>query len=74
MNETIKELFEQLNTCLENRNYRQFADLIDKTNPIDIAEYIGSLPDDRLTTVFRLLKKILQQIFLRSLRHPPVKK
>lgn len=57
MNETIKELFEQLNTCLENRNYRQFADLIDKTNPIDIAEYIGSLPDDRLTTVFRLLKK-----------------
>ena len=57
MNENIITLCEQLNGFLENHNYRQFTELINKTNPIDVAEYISELPDDKLTTAFRLLKK-----------------
>ena len=57
MNDNTQALCEQLNEYLDNRNYRQFTDLIDKTNPIDVAEYISSLPDNKLTRVFRLLKK-----------------
>ncbi|MBQ7293326.1 MAG: magnesium transporter [Clostridia bacterium] len=57
MNENIITLCEQLNGFLESHNYRQFTELIDKTNHIDVAEYISELPDDKLTTAFRLLKK-----------------
>jgi len=57
MNENIITLCEQLNGFLESRNYRQFTELINKANPIDVAEYISELPDDKLTTAFRLLKK-----------------
>ena len=57
MNENMEILREKLDKLLEERSYRQFTDLIDTLNPIDVAEYLDTLSDEGLTTVFRLLKK-----------------
>lgn len=57
MNENMEILSENLDRLLNERSYRQFTDLIDDLNPIDVAEYIDTLSDDKLITVFRLLKK-----------------
>ena len=57
MNENMLEIYNELNEYLEKKSYRQFTDLIDKLNPIDVAEYIEEFPEEKLLTVFRLLKK-----------------
>ena len=55
---------EQLDALLNERSYRKFTDLIDALNPIDVAEYLDTLSDEKLITVFRLLKKdIAAEIF-----------
>ena len=57
MNEAQELLFSQLNEALENKRYHQFTELLDRTNAVDIAEYLSTLPTDHLLSVFRLLKK-----------------
>lgn len=57
MNENMELIRKELDALLEARSYRKFTDLIDDINPIDVAEYIETLSDDKLITVFRLLKK-----------------
>lgn len=57
MNENTEPICEELNRFLDNRSYRQFTDLIDRLNPIDVAEYLDMLSDEKLITAFRLLKK-----------------
>ncbi len=46
-----------LYTLLENKNYAEFMRAIDETEPIDIAEFIASLPEERQLSVFRMFKK-----------------
>ena len=46
-----------LYTLLENKNYAEFMRAIDETEPIDVAEFIGSLPEERQLSVFRMLGK-----------------
>ena len=48
---------EKLYTLLENKNYAEFMRAIDETEPIDIAEFISSLPEERQLSVFRMFKK-----------------
>lgn len=57
MNENFEIMCETLNTLLDGRSYHKFTDLIGEMNPVDVAEYVETLSDDRLITVFRLLKK-----------------
>jgi magnesium transporter len=57
MNENFEIMCKTLNELLDARSYHKFMDLIDQTNPVDVAEYVETLSDDRLITVFRLLKK-----------------
>lgn len=49
----LKDLY----TILENKNYTEFMRAIDETEPIDIAEFIASLPEERQLSVFRMFKK-----------------
>lgn len=46
-----------LHFLLENKNYTEFMRAIDETEPIDIAEFIASLPEERQLSVFRMFKK-----------------
>ena len=57
MNHEQNSIFDTLDISLEEKQYRHFADLIDRMNAVDIAEYLGTLSGDRLITVFRFLKK-----------------
>ncbi len=57
MHEFFENNHERLNSLLDSRSYHEFARLIDQANPVDVAEYIDTLTDSRLITVFRLLKK-----------------
>ena len=57
MSENMELTYQELNTLLDTKSYRHFADVIDRLNPIDVAEYVETLSDENLITVFRLLKK-----------------
>lgn len=57
MKEKIERIVEELDELIQNRQFRKFTDIIDELNPIDVAEYIETLSDEKLITVFRLLKK-----------------
>jgi len=57
MSENMELTYQELNTLLDTKSYRHFADVIDRLNPIDVAEYVETLSDEKLITVFRLLKK-----------------
>lgn len=57
MKEKIERIVEELDELIQNRQFRKFTDIIDELNPIDVAEYIETLNDEKLITVFRLLKK-----------------
>ena len=55
---------ETLSTLFENKNYTEFMRAIDDTEPIDIAEFLSSLPEQRQLSVFRMFKKdIAAEIF-----------
>ena len=57
MNENMELIYQNLNDLLSNRSFKQFTNIIDEMNPVDVAEYLETLDDERLLTVFRLLKK-----------------
>ncbi|MBQ8208944.1 MAG: magnesium transporter [Clostridia bacterium] len=49
--------FENLYTLLETKNYSAFMRAIDEQNPIDTAEFISELPQEKQLAVFRMFKK-----------------
>lgn len=49
--------FQTLKEMLDNRQYSSFMRRIDEMNPVDAAEFLTELPDERLPFAFRLLKK-----------------
>ncbi len=49
--------FENLYTLLDNKNYSAFMRAIDEQDPIDTAEFISELPQERQLAVFRMFKK-----------------
>ena len=57
MNETKLQEFQTLTELLDNRRYSSMMRLLDEMNPIDAAEYLTTLPVDRVPFVFRILKK-----------------
>ena len=57
MAEERESIFEELDTALNDKRFRVFTDILNRMNPVDVAEYLGTLEDDRLITAFRLLKK-----------------
>lgn len=48
---------DELTELLDARRYSDFMRAIDEYNPIDAAEFLASLPKERIAIVFRLLKK-----------------
>jgi magnesium transporter len=64
MLENMEAIHAELNSHLDSRSYRQFTDLIDELHPVDVAEYVETLPDEKIVRVFRLLKKdVAAEIF-----------
>ncbi len=57
MNQIKLREFETLNELLESRRYSTLMQHLDEINPIDAAEYLTSLPSERIPMVFRILKK-----------------
>jgi magnesium transporter len=55
--ENREEIFELLNSLLENKKYAEFMRAIDELNDIDAADYLESLPDELELSAFRMLKK-----------------
>ena len=55
--ENRDEAFEILNALLLEKKYSEFMRKIDELNDIDAAEYLMSLPDELMLSVFRMLKK-----------------
>lgn len=49
--------FEALTELLRNRQYSSFMRRIDEMNPMDAAEFLTALPEERIPFAFRLLKK-----------------
>ncbi len=48
---------ETLLELLETRRYSTFIKAVDELNPVDAAEFLAELPEDKLPVVFRMLKK-----------------
>ncbi len=57
MNENKTYDTEALLNLLDRRQYSAFMLQIDELNPVDAAEFLGELSEERLPIVFRLLKK-----------------
>ena len=55
--ENREEIFELLNSLLENKKYSEFMKAIDELNDIDAADYLESLPAELELSAFRMLKK-----------------
>lgn len=49
--------FDVLSELLEKKQYSTFMKAVEELNPVDTAEFLMTLPKDRLPAVFRLLKK-----------------
>ena len=57
MNQQKLQTFETLTELLDTRRYSSLIQQLDEINPIDAAEYLTTLPMERVSFVFRLLKK-----------------
>lgn len=54
---TLNASFEEMLALFENRHYTSLMNRLDTLNPVDTAEFLSSLPTDKLPIIFRLLKK-----------------
>lgn len=54
-----KEKFEELTALLDGKNYSAFMRAVDDVNPIDTADFLASLPEERQLAVFRMFKKTI---------------
>ena len=57
MDESKKYDTEELLVLLDARQYPAFMHRLDELNPVDAADFLSELSNDRLPMVFRLLKK-----------------
>ncbi|MBE6529600.1 MAG: magnesium transporter [Ruminococcaceae bacterium] len=48
---------EKLNQLLEEKKYSQLVRELDEIPPVDAAEFLASLPENRAAVIFRMLKK-----------------
>ncbi len=48
---------EMLHELIESKKYSEFMRVIDEVEPIDAAEFISSLPEEKQLSVFRMIKK-----------------
>ncbi len=48
---------DRLDELLDTRDFKRFIASVDTLNPVDAADYLSTLPPERLPVVFRLLKK-----------------
>ena len=55
--ENRDEIFELLNSLLNEKKYAAFMKQLDELNDFDAAEYLMSLPDEQMLSAFRMLKK-----------------
>ncbi len=52
-----KELVEQIETLLEQKDYTQLKDILTAMNPVDISSVFDELKDNKIPLLFRLLPK-----------------
>ena len=57
MNPMKLEQFNTMNDLLDSKQYATLMQHLDEMNPVDAAEYLTSLPPQRIPMVFRMLKK-----------------
>ncbi len=57
MNPMKLEQFNTMNDLLDSKQYATLMQHLDEMNPVDAAEYLTSLPPQRIPIVFRMLKK-----------------
>ena len=57
MNPMKLEQFNTMNDLLDSKQYATMMQHLDEMNPIDAAEYLTTLPLERIPLVFRMLKK-----------------
>ncbi len=57
MNDIKLQAFQTLTELLNARRYSSLIQQLDEINPIDAAEYLTTIPSERVPFVFRLLKK-----------------
>ncbi len=55
----IEELSEEILTLLDEKKFLQVKDRLNEQNPIDLAELLSELPEERRPVLFRLLSKEL---------------
>ena len=55
--EELEALFEELRLLFEERHYTTLLNRINELTPIDAAEFLASLPHERLPLLFRRMKK-----------------
>ena len=55
--EIVENKKEELSRLLENRQYASFIRKMDEMIPVDAAEFLSELPENRAPMVFRMLKK-----------------
>lgn len=53
----MENVYDALIEFLDGKQYSEFVHALDDLNPVDAAAFFSRLPDKRLPTVFRLLKK-----------------
>ena len=56
MDEKMIEL-EVVMELLENRKFAELRDLLDEANPIDVAQLLGEVPEEKLLLLYRMLPK-----------------
>jgi len=56
MDEKMVEL-EVVMELLENRKFAELRDLLDEANPIDVAQLLGEVPEEKLLLLYRMLPK-----------------
>ena len=56
MDEKMIEL-EVVMELLENRKFAELRELLDEANPIDVAQLLGEVPEEKLLLLYRMLPK-----------------
>ena len=63
--ENREEIFELLNSLLENKKYSEFMKAIDELNDIDAADYLESLPAE-LERVLGITDGVLRSMVIKK--------
>lgn len=63
---STKDRLRELSYLLNKKRTNELAELLRRTNPADIVEFMEDLAAEEILVVFRLLKKKMQQKYLPS--------